>query len=63
MRASRRAFDFPGELGRGQRGAVHDVVLADLEPVEPEVGEGLADDDGARRDHRGPVGVLSLIHI
>ena len=41
----------------GQRGAVEDVALADLDLVEPEGAHRLQQDAGARDDRRGAVGV------
>ena len=58
MRGGRgAAFGPRRQLGCGERGSVHDVVLARLERLEAEVRKCLANDDGAGRDHRRSVGV------
>ena len=47
-----RALCLPGQLCCSERGAVEDVSLACLEPLQAVVREDFADDDGARDDHR-----------
>src|SRR5215208_5671078 len=53
----RVALRLRGELGREQRGAVHEVVLAHLELVEREACEHLGHHDDAGEDHGRSLGV------
>src|ERR1700753_1047054 len=46
-----------GELVQPERGAPQDVVLGDLDLLEPEQLESLDQDDGAAHDRGGPIGM------